>query len=155
MKIGKSPEILKSTLGSCVGIGIVWKEKNKYALAHCLLPESEEEIFSIGAKYVTQAIPSLIALLSLKPDNIKSVDVYLVGGNNMLPNKASKAASNSNHIGVQNADKAEFLLKEKGFRIKLKEVGGDCPSQIIIDCESGNVEIVRIKDGEKMVVENS
>ncbi|MEJ0004348.1 MAG: chemotaxis protein CheD [Pararobbsia sp.] len=32
--------VLKATLGSCVGIGLLWRARQRCALAHCLLPES-------------------------------------------------------------------------------------------------------------------
>ena len=40
LRRGRTGEVLKTTLGSCVGIAILWKARGRYALAHCLLAES-------------------------------------------------------------------------------------------------------------------
>ncbi|WP_175772532.1 hypothetical protein [Paraburkholderia phenazinium] len=39
--IGQGHDVLRATLGSCVGIGLLWRERAIYGLAHCLLPDFE------------------------------------------------------------------------------------------------------------------
>ena len=141
VKTGKSDDMLKATLGSCVGIAFLWKEKGIYGLAHCLLPESTEQNFGIGAKYVTQAIPSLIALMKIDKSDVRKIEVILAGGGNMM---AQLSAHNQNHIGTQNIEAARKNLKAQGFRIKREEVGGVEGRQIFIDCISGEVEVVKL-----------
>ena len=38
VRIGRRGEILRATLGSCIGIGVIWRQGGRCALAHCLLP---------------------------------------------------------------------------------------------------------------------
>lgn len=80
MKIAKNGEIMKAILGSCVGIGMIWKSKGVCGLAHCLLPECPAPTFEIGARYVDQAFRSLIAMMKIRSDDLDSVHVVLVGG---------------------------------------------------------------------------
>ena len=141
IKIGKSQDILKATLGSCVGIAFVWKDKNRFGLAHCLLPDAPASSLQLGAKYVSQAIPSLIAMMKLAPENFSELEVYVTGGGNMLERLAKK---NSNHVGVQNADTAKRILKEMGFPLTQVEVGGDEGRQIIVDCATAKIQIRKI-----------
>jgi chemotaxis protein CheD len=151
VKTGRKPDILKATLGSCVGIAFIWPEKGLFALAHCLLPIAPENSSELGAKYVTQAIPSLIKLMGAKPENFGAIEVYLTGGANMV--ESTKGPANPNHIGVQNSETAERLLRQKGFKIKKMEVGGIAAKQITIDCTTGTVEMSEIKDGVRIKVE--
>ncbi|MGA7816957.1 hypothetical protein [Caballeronia sp.] len=47
--------ILRATLGSCVGIGVLWRSRGLYALAHCLLPDAppgEVSDAGQGARYL-------------------------------------------------------------------------------------------------------
>lgn len=83
VKIAKNGEILKSILGSCVGIGFIWKKRSICGLAHCLLAESPQKTFTIGGRFVDQAIPSLIAMMKLQTQDLTEVEVILAGGGNM------------------------------------------------------------------------
>lgn len=150
VKIGRSPDILKATLGSCVGIAFLWKEKGQFGLAHCLLPESPEYSLSIGAKYVSQAIPSLMSLMHIKDSDMSTVEVQLAGGSNM--NDPSNARVVSPHIGEQNISAAKKILIERGFRIARCESGNSCAMQIEVNCGTGLVEIVKIIDSQKIVL---
>lgn len=141
VKIGRSNDILKATLGSCVGIGFLWKEKGLFGLAHCLLPESQGTSFMIGAKYVTQAIPSLMALMKIDICESRKIEVVLTGGGNMM---AQLSCQNQNNIGIQNIVSARKNLKAQGFNIKREDVGGIEGRQIFIDCTTGDIEIFKL-----------
>ena len=42
LKVCRPPDVLVTyALGSCVGIGMIWRNGRRCALAHCLLPETE------------------------------------------------------------------------------------------------------------------
>lgn len=142
VKIGKSNDLLKATLGSCVGIAFVWKEKGLYGLAHCLLPESADQNFGIGAKYVTQAIPSLMALMKIDKSVTRKIDVIIAGGGNMM---AQLSCQNQNNVGMCNIEAARKNLKAQGFHIRREDVGGIEGRQIFIDCESGEIEILKLQ----------
>lgn len=142
VKVGRVGDILKATLGSCVGIAFLWKEKGVCGLAHCLLPETNENKNVISAKFVNQAIPSLMALLKIKPENISEIEVHIAGGGNMMFQLSQR---NTNHVGVQNAAMAQKLLKDLGFKIKTSDLGGDNGRQIFVDCTSGDVRVERLQ----------
>ncbi len=142
VKVGRVGDLLKATLGSCVGIAFLWKEKGVCGLAHCLLPESHENTNMIGAKFVNQAIPSLMVLLKIKPENISEIEVHIAGGGNMMFQLSQR---NIDHVGKQNVTAAQNKLKELGFKIKTSDVGGDEGRQIYVDCSSGDVRINRLQ----------
>lgn len=147
VKVGRSPDILKATLGSCLGVAFMWKEKGLFGLAHCLLPlsttkETKEKI--IGAKFVDQAIDSLQILMKIPTGSLKEIEVVLSGGGNMMAQLATK---NSQQIGVLNAESAKKILKDLKMAIKHCEIGGEYGRQFILDCSTGEYEIVTLKNG--------
>lgn len=144
VKTGKRGDILKTTLGSCVGIAFLWKSENKFALAHCLLPESTDSINTIGAKFVNQAIPSLIALLKIKSENVREIEVHLAGGGNMMSQLSRK---NVDHVGTMNILAAQKLLEAQGFKIRSMDVGGEEGRQMYVDCSTGKVSVIKIQKG--------
>ena len=144
VKIGREGDILRATLGSCVGIVFSWKEKKIFGLAHCLLPESPQSSSTIGAKFVSQAVPSLIALLKIKPENAREIEVYIVGGGNMM---FQLSKSNVSHIGLQNIAAARKYLHLNGFKVRELELGGDDGRQVYVDCTSGKVSVVTFSKG--------
>lgn len=141
VKIGKNGDILKATLGSCVGIAFLWKAKAVFGLAHCLLPEANTPTTLIGAKYVSQAVPSLMAILKIKPENVKEIEVHIAGGGNMMP---QLSRSNTDHIGIQNIAAAKKYLEMYGFKIRSADTGGEEGRQIILDCTTETVSVSKL-----------
>ena len=142
VKVGHTGDVLKATLGSCVGIAFVWRRKGLFGLAHCLLPDAPETTFVISAKFVSQAVPSLMALLKVKPDDIKEIEVFYAGGGNMMSQLSKR---NVDHIGLLNIAAAKKYLSANGFNYKELDVGGDVGRQIFVDCTSGDVFVNRFE----------
>ena len=145
LKIARSPDILKATLGSCVGIAFLWKQKNRFGLAHCLLPEAPSPTYQIGARFVSQAIPSLLYMMKLKPADYAQLEVFLAGGGNMMD---QLARSNPIHVGIQNAESAKKILNQLGIGITKTSLGGERAHQIVVDCSTGHVEMKTIEEDE-------
>lgn len=141
VKVGVPGDVLKTCLGSCVGIAFIWKEKNLCGLAHCFLPEGEDTTNPNGAKFVNQGIASLMTLMKIKKTDIENIEVYMAGGANMM-NKLIK--TNKGQIGKFNLDAAYKYLSEYGFKIKKSNVGHDSGIKMIIDCTNGTVEFARL-----------
>lgn len=130
--IGTGQDVLRATLGSCVGIGLLWRERAIYGLAHCLLPDALNRSNGIGAKYVTQAIPSLLTLMQVERASYDGLEAVLAGGANMVH---YKRRPNHAPIGEQNVRTAQELLEALGVRVVHTDVGGECGRQLFIDCQ--------------------
>ncbi len=141
--IGKSGDLLRATLGSCVGIAFIWKEKDICGLAHCFLPETETESHLLGGKYVNQAILTLMKMMKIKKEDIKDIDVYVAGGGNMM-NKLFK--SNRSQVGQFNLESAHKHLADHGFKIKEEMIGSNTGSKIFVNCTSGEVEFAVLEE---------
>jgi chemotaxis protein CheD len=131
VKVGQGNEVLRATLGSCVGIGLLWKQRGIYGLAHCLLPEAPEPSGGIGAKYVTEALPSLLSLMEITPSRMAQVEAVIAGGACMVQHQTPPRHG---LIGEQNARTAQRLLAATGIRVVHVDVGGECGRQLLIDC---------------------
>lgn len=145
VKIGSTGDLLKTCLGSCVGIAFVWKEKNLYGLAHCFLPEGEDVEHLISARYVKQGIISLMTLMKIKKEDVGQIDVYVAGGGNMM-NQLLK--SNRAQIGKHNADATAKWLTHFGFKIKKSDLAVDGGVKIHINCSTGEVDIIRLEENQ-------
>lgn len=129
VKIAKNGEILQAILGSCVGIGIIWKDKSICGLAHCLLPESPVPTFEIGGRFVDQAIRSLMALMKIRQEDLNSVALVIVGGGNM-----TKSGANSlDLVGSCNFKTAINEANKRHLPILYSEGGGEVGRKLFID----------------------
>ena len=141
VKTGSDSQILRALLGSCVGIAILWPERNLCGLAHCLLASSPNKQFEIGAKYVDQAIYSLLRMMNVSKDDYKKVRAVVAGGGNML---SSDIADTTTLVGYINKKKAINTLNELNINIIHEDTGGRNGRKISVDCKTGGFKIYKI-----------
>jgi chemotaxis protein CheD len=139
LKAGGRTDQLQALLGSCVGIGLIWKKRGRCALAHCLLPECPEAADEFGARYVNQAVPSLLRLLGVGEADYADIEVVLAGGATMLNSCSSRL-----QIGQQNADAARKHLRKRGLNVSYCRIGGKCGRTLTIDCATGAYTVQEI-----------
>ncbi|RYZ62301.1 MAG: hypothetical protein EOP09_18945 [Proteobacteria bacterium] len=142
VKIAKSGELLRAMLGSCVGIGMIWRNEKRCALAHCLLSEQPVKTFEITARYVSQAIPSLLTLLKTPQDRYGELEIVLAGGAHMMGPTVKSEVLN---IGRANVECAQKRLQELKLHVIHQEVGGILGRHIAIDSETFAYSIRTIK----------
>lgn len=117
VKVAQHGEILKAILGSCVGIGFLWRERAICGLAHCLLPAAPSLTFDIGARYVDQAVASLIALLKIKSKDKHQIIVVVAGGGNMTQPGAKDPDKLVGALNLASAERELARLGLKPFQI--------------------------------------
>lgn len=141
VKIAKNGELLKAILGSCVGIGVIWRDQGTCGLAHCLLPESPTPTFEIGARFVDQAIRSLIAMMKIRSDDLDSVSVVIVGGGNMT---SPGATDSSVLVGANNFKTAINEAKKHKLKVVFSDGGGEEGRKIFIDSSDFSYRVEKI-----------
>lgn len=134
--------MLRSCLGSCVGVVFIWKEKKICGMAHCFLPHTDSEGHVMGAKYVNQGINSLMTMMKIQKADIQDIEVYVAGGANMI-NQLVK--SKNSQIGKNNVEAAEKCLADHGFRIKRSDLGKETGIKIYVNCSTFEVEFIRLE----------
>ncbi len=146
VKVAKKGEILTTILGSCVGIGIIWRSKKICGLAHCLLPNSPVPSFAMSGRFVDKAIPSLLALMKITNDNIVDIEAVLAGGGSMTaPNEASGL------IGSSNLQVAIKELGKRSIRVIRTEVGGIGGCKFFLNASDFSFYIEKIPRLERRV----
>jgi chemotaxis protein CheD len=142
--------ILRATLGSCVGIGLLWRARGTCGLAHCLLPQpagnlrasardTQEARHANVAKYVVDALPALIAMMGAEAARDGEIEAVLAGGANMMHHRTTIHEP----IGELNVRMAQQLLAGARVRVIHTDVGGECGRQLTIDCEQQDYAVRR------------
>ena len=131
LSVGTHGEQLQALLGSCIGIGFIWKNGPCCGLAHCLLPEAPGADGSLGARYVSQAVPSLLRLMGARQADYADIEVVLAGGASMF---GPAHAHGRLQVGRQNAQAAQKYLDQCGLHVSFCALGGRHARQLLIDC---------------------
>ena len=137
-RLGAPHSVLKAILGSCVGIGLFWRSKNRVALAHCLLPEGKSQQ---KAKFVNEAVDSLLELLEAPAESWRELEAVIAGGANMY----QEVGPNSLRVGHLNINAAIKYLSDKKIKIIFQDTGKDHGRQLILDVDSGQYDVRVLK----------
>jgi len=139
LKVGVRTDQLQALLGSCVGIAFLWKKRGCCGLAHCLLPEAPDQDDEIGARYVSQAVPSLLRLMGATEADYPDIEVVVAGGAHMFQRHSSRL-----QVGRQNAAAAHKYLRQCGLNVSYCRLGGKCGRTLTIDCATQSYAVTDI-----------
>ena len=139
LSVGTPGQQLQALLGSCIGIGFIWKNGPCCGLAHCLLPEAPGADNALGARYVSQAVPSLLRLMGVRQADYADIDVVLAGGASMFGPRNGRL-----QIGRQNAEAAQKYLDQCGLHVSFCALGGRHGRQLLIDCASRSYAVTDV-----------
>ena len=132
LSVGSHGEQLQALLGSCIGIGFLWKKGHCCGLAHCLLPEAPGAGSALGAtnaRYVSQAVPTLLRLMGVRQADYGDIEVVLAGGASMFGPRNGRL-----QVGRQNVEAAQKYLERCGLAVSFCALGGRHGRQLLIDC---------------------
>ncbi len=137
IKVSTTPDILRTILGSCVGICMYDNENKTGGMAHIMLPEYRKKSTS-KMKYADTAIPILIQKMINAGADKKNLVSKIVGGAKMFD---VSDESIMNEIGRQNVQKVKEVLHELSIPILGEDVFGGSGRTIDFYLESGEVKI--------------
>lgn len=143
MQIGQGEQVLTALLGSCVGIGMIWRKQGRCGLAHCFLPEGVET-GKDSARYVNAAVPRLLAALGVRREQYDEVDVVIAGGARMLNLRTHDGA-----VGTRNIAAARSQISLRGLQVTFQDVGGSQVRRLSIDCARQTFSVVRIQSAQR------
>lgn len=146
LRLGARVDQLQALLGSCVGIAMLWKKRGRCGLAHCLLPETTLPHTELTARYVSQAVPSLLRLMGACVADYPDIEVVVAGGGCMLD-----ACSERFQIGQQNIAAAKKHLALYGLHVQFMDVGGKGGRTLTIDCATQHVRVSAIEKRARAV----
>ena len=143
----REPAILRTILGSCVGVTFWSPRHSAAALCHPMLPACPDDLDlgsrrSMGRRYVDFTIREVAQQLDALGAPRKDVEVKLFGGANVL---AMENRSSRPTVGAQNMKMALRILRDEGFTVSTSSMGGDAGIKIHFNTRTGEVLLHRLR----------
>lgn len=137
--------ILRTFLGSCVGVALHDRRRRFAGLAHVMLPDSQGRGGPPG-KYADTAVAALVRLLDeLAAPGRAAPVARIAGGARMF------AFAAGTPIGEQNVAAIERLLEAAGIPIVGRDCGGTQGRRMSLDVASGAVTIEVLGTGTRTI----
>ncbi len=145
LRLVKEPTMLRTLLGSCVGIVFRVPRLGLGALCHPMLPRFPAKLGaslsrSAGRRYVDYAIRDLARQFDALGARRDEVEVKLFGGGDVL---VMEAGSKRPTVGKLNREVAVKVLAEEGFGVVASSLGGTRGVNIHFNTQTGEVLLQR------------
>jgi len=135
------PAVLKTTLGSCVGIILADRENEVFGLAHVMLPEKMPNDETLG-KYADSAVPALVSLMEHRAGGANGkLEAYLVGGASMFETGGGAMTD----IGNRNVEAAHQAVRKLKIPVIFDDTGGNCGRTVLFDCGRAELNVKTLK----------
>lgn len=146
-RLVRKASILKTILGSCVGIAFRVPRLGIGALCHPMMPICSMNPASqlnprAGRRYVDFAIRELAAKFDVLGAERKEVEVKLFGGADVL---STRTRGERQSVGRMNRDTALRVLEEEGFVVQASSLGGRTGVHIEFHTGTGEVLLRRLQ----------
>lgn len=138
LKVAETPDILQTTLGSCIGIAIYDRGNNIGGLAHIMLPVNNNGDPN-KAKYADSAISELLRKLTSKGVDKGELIAKIAGGAKMFD--TNKKISHFMEIGLRNEEAVREGLKREGVRLIAADTGNNYGRNIQFEIATGRITV--------------
>jgi chemotaxis protein CheD len=143
--VAKGDGLLRTFVGSCVGLAIYCQREKVAGLAHIMLPDSKGKGDPAG-KYADTAIPETIRLIEeLVGFRGLRLSAKVVGGAKMF------AFQKGLTIGDQNVAAVERILGDRGIPILARCCGGEKGRRVSLDISTGSIRVETIGFPEELL----
>lgn len=126
-RLGGPEDAFRVTLGSCVGVCLLWSKQSRFAVAHVLLPRRSDA--GEGARRSRTAdtvIPFLLQELGVTNER-RQVCAYVAGGGVMYETEGENEP-----VGSSNQRVLLASLEEHRIRVAKTDLGGSSPRQLVV-----------------------
>lgn len=137
VKISSSPTVLRTILGSCVGICIYDRIRKVGGLAHVLLPNDTTN-GTVKEKYADTAIPLLVQLLLKEGAKKEFLSAKIAGGASMFKFDSNVALG---QIGDRNVEVVKKVLAGLGIPLMDEDTGGNTGRVIDFFLDDGHLKV--------------
>ncbi|MCB1305212.1 MAG: chemotaxis protein CheD [Leptospiraceae bacterium] len=144
-KAGRSPDAIRTTLGSCVGIVLYSAKKKVGGVSHILLADPPAGRIVQRGKYARTAIDMLLADLQKLGVEPGDLSARIFGGASMFD---AMNSSFFHHIGEGNVQATRETLAAKKIPILEEDVGGNSGRTITLYMDDGRV-LLRVNGQER------
>lgn len=148
-RVVSQPSLLRTVLGSCVGVTFFVPRLGIGAICHPMLPHCPAHrrdglAGTARRRYVDLAIRDLARHLDSLGVHRAEAQVKLFGGCDVLPVAADATRPT---VGRLNAEAALRVLAEEGFAVSASRLGGKAGVRIDFRTDSGEVMLRRLAGG--------
>lgn len=140
----RSPDIISSVLGSCIGVCLHHGPSGVGALAHVVLPARQERPGPPG-KFADTAVPAMLEMLTKAQVPTHKLTARIAGGASMF------AGGGPLQVGEQNAAAVIESLKSARIRLVGSHLGGTKGRRVLLHGETGQI-IVEIVGQEPVIL---
>lgn len=137
MGVVSGNRIIKTTLGSCVGVVLHDSMNRITGLAHIMLPSQLRDDDAIG-KFPETALPALLTAVMEKGASKAHIQAYLAGGASMFAGSDDRRIAT---IGDQNVEATRKTLARLGIAVAYEQTGGKRGRTLVFDNSSGCIEV--------------
>lgn len=145
IKIANGPAVLRTILGSCVGICIYDRMKKIGGLAHILLPVDTSNGTTVE-KFAETAIPYMVQMLLKEGAKKEFMSAKIAGGASMFKFEASVSLG---QIGERNIEETKKMLAKLQIPLLEEDTGGSAGRVIDFFLDDGHLK-VKANGHEKM-----
>lgn len=138
VKTGSKSIVLRTILGSCIGICIYDRMKKIGGMAHILLPNHVKGRGENEEKYADSAIPLLVNRLIKDGAKKEFLSAKIAGGASMFKFESSASLG---QIGERNIEETRKVLGKLGIPILEEDIGGSAGRVINFYLEDGRLKI--------------
>ena len=139
----RSPIVLQTILGSCVGVTFRSARLGAGALCHGILPRCPAGVGrKDGSRYVDFSIRCLLRQFEAMGARRQELEVKVFGGADVLQIPESNVGKAT--VGAMNARVALEVLEEEGISVAASDLGGQRGRTIYFDTETGEVRVHRL-----------
>ena len=140
------PAVIRTILGSCVGVTFRHARLGLSGMCHPMLPTCSQERraqqeVEINRKFVDFTIQEMAQRLDALGAPRHEVEIKLFGGADVLPVSQS---STKPTVGRLNCEAALATLESEGFHIAASSLGGKSGVNIRLDSRTGEVLLRRL-----------
>ena len=137
---GTRGELVRTLLGSCVGITLWNPARNSGGMCHFLLPQRLRRAGdALDGRYGDEALELLVREIDKTGARPRDFEAQLYGGADTLPDEVQVKFA----VGERNVEKAWSLLDKYGFQLGAVDVGGNEPRSVALDLINGGVSLRR------------
>lgn len=145
VKIANGPAVLRTILGSCVGICIYDRMKKIGGMAHILLPVDTSNGTAVE-KFAETAIPYMVQMLIKEGAKKEFMSAKIAGGASMFKFEASVTLG---QIGERNIEETKKMLEKLQIPLVDEDTGGCAGRVIDFFLDDGHLK-VKANGQEKM-----
>ncbi len=127
------PAVVKTLLGSCVGVALYDPEKRLGGMCHFLLPDGPD--YERSTRFGRVAIRALISKFLSRGSDPRRLKAWMAGGAMILESSAVF------FVGERNIAVADEMLAAVGISPLARDVGGDRGRKMRLDTFSGKASI--------------